>query len=133
MDKVMAAGKLRVNTFATEEGLSLVAGAPGQSDSQPKSFTTGPFRVDVASVQSTLPFNSRLGGQLDVSLMVSWEPRLKPVFVQIPMASLQATTNEEKQLLSSSPNAAPEVPLNTAVQVRRSTFNCNAQSVVRRN
>ncbi len=113
MDKIMQQAKLRVNTFATEEGLSLVPGMAERSSSQPNSFTTGPFRVDVASVQSTLPFNSRLGGQLDLSLMVSWEPRLKPVFVQIPMASLQATTNNEKVLTSASPDAAPEVPLNT--------------------
>lgn len=111
MDKVMTQAKLRVNMFAAGDGLSLVAGGQEDNSQLPDSYTTGPFRVDVASVQSSLPFSSRLGGQLDLSLMVSWEPRLKPVFMQIPMASMQATY-DDKVLASSSPEAVPEVPLN---------------------
>ena len=112
MDKVMTQAKLRVNMFAAGDGLSLVAGGQEGTGEMPQSYTTGPFRVDVASVQSSLPFNSRLGGQLDLSLMVSWEPRLKPVFMQIPMASLHATSNDDQALVSTSPESVPDVPLN---------------------
>jgi hypothetical protein len=112
MDKVLAQTKLRLNTFAASDGLSLVAGGQEGAGELPSSYSTGPFRIEVASIQSSLPFNSRLGGQLDLSLTVSWEPRLKPVFMQIPMASLQATSDDDKSLASSSPESAPEVPLN---------------------
>lgn len=112
MNKVMTQAKLRVNTFAAAEGLSLVAGGQEGIGEIPKSFSTGPFHIDVASIQSSLPFSSRLGGQLDLSLMVSWEPRLKPIFMEVPMATLQATSDDGKVLASSSPETAPEVPLN---------------------
>jgi hypothetical protein len=113
MDKVMAQTKLRLNSFAASDGVSLVAAGQEATGEKPNSYSTGPFRIEVASIQSSLPFNSRLGGQLDLSLTVSWEPRLKPVFMDIPMASLQATSDDEKALTSSSPESAPQVPLNT--------------------
>jgi hypothetical protein len=112
IDKLMSQAKLRVNSFATGDGLSLISGGPDETSERPKSYSTGPFHIDVSSIQSSLPFGSRLGGQLDLSLMVSWEPRLEPIFMQIPMANLQATADDGKALASSSPDAAPDVPLN---------------------
>ena len=111
MEKVMSQAKLRVNNFATDDGLTLVAGGE-EGGKGLNGVTSGPFRIDVASIQSTLQFNSRLGGQLDLSLMALWEPRLKPVFLRIPMSSVQATTNGGSTLASANPQAAPEVPLN---------------------
>lgn len=113
IDKVMEQAKLRVNTFAASDGLALIPAGQEETSATPKSFSTGPFRVDVASIQSSLPFNSRLGGQLDLSLMVSWEPRLKPVFMQIPMATVQATSDNNQALASSNAESSPDVPLNT--------------------
>ncbi len=112
MESLMSQSKLRINNFATSDGLSLMPMGAAGNVAAPKSYSTGPFHIDVISVQSSLPFNSRIGGQLDLSLMVSWEPRLKPVFMQIPMTSLGAMSDDGMSLLSASPEAAPEVPLN---------------------
>ena len=112
MSKIMSQTKLRVNNFATSDGLSLVSGMQEGTGETPESYSTGPFRIDVSSIQSSLPFGSRLGGQLDLSLTVSWEPRLKPIFMEIPMAKLQATSSDGQTLASSNPESAPEVPLN---------------------
>ncbi len=112
MDKLMTQTKLRVNNFTASEGLSLMARGQDETGDTPKFYATGPFRIDVSSIQSSLPFNSRLGGQLDLSLMVTWEPRLKPIFMQLPMATLQATSDDSKALTSASPEAFVEVPLN---------------------
>lgn len=112
MTKVMKQANLRVTTFGTtERELVLNAGAPS-SDSVPASFISGPFRVDVSSVRTTLPFNSPLGGQLDLSFLVTWEPRLKPVFMQVPMSSLKTELGSGLALEASNAEAAPEIPLN---------------------
>ena len=111
IDKVMSQAKLRVNNSAMEEGLSLVPSGDAANVTAPEAFTSGPFRVDMTSIQSTLPFGSRLGGQLDLSMMVAWEPRLKPVFLRIPMASVQATVDGDKTLMAPNQQADPEVPL----------------------
>ncbi len=111
VDKVMSQAKLRVSTSAIEDGLTLIPGGDNEANSGPQAYTNGPFRVDMASIQSTLPFNSRLGGQLDLSMMVAWEPRLKPVFLRIPMATLAATIDDNKTLNAPNQQADPEVPL----------------------
>ncbi len=112
MSSIMSQAKLRVNAFGTT-GNELVL-APGAADPStvPPIFTTGPFRIDVVSVKSTLPFNSPLGGQLDLSFAVTWEPRLRPVFMQLPMSTLAAELVGGGTLTASNPQAAPEVPLN---------------------
>lgn len=113
MDELLTQAKLRVNTFSGMEGMSLVPGyqspVPG-----PLPNTNGPFHVRVLSAQTTLPFGSALPGQLDVSLQFSWEPRLKPVFVQLPMAKMKAIASESEPLLSTNPDSAPEIPLNSS-------------------
>lgn len=113
MDELLTQAKLRVNTFSGMEGMSLVPGyqspVPG-----PLPNTNGPFHVRVLSAQTTLPFGSALPGQLDVSLQFSWEPRLKPVFVQLPMAKMKAFASEVEPLLSTNPDSAPEIPLNSS-------------------
>jgi hypothetical protein len=118
LDAILEQSKLRINAYSSSQALALT---PGESDyaEAPKAVTSGPFRINMVSAQSTLPFASRLGGQLDLSLLVSWEPRLKPVYMQIPMASMQATTDTEKTLAAPNPQAYPEIPLNAG--------GCNAQ------
>ncbi len=111
MDTVMSQAKLRVNMYAAEDGLTLVAGGDEYSEKGPKAYTNGPFRIAMSSIQSTLQFNSRLGGQLDISLLTSWEPRLKPVFLRIPMMTVQATTDGETTLSAANAQGNPEVPI----------------------
>ena len=115
MDRLLTQSKLRINTFSSTEGMSLVP-AYGESAivPAPKPSIDGPFHVGILSTQTTLQFGSALNGQLDLSLLVSWEPRLKPVFIQLPMAKMKAETAEGEELAATNPEAAPEIPLNAA-------------------
>lgn len=112
IDDLLAQSKLRINAFSGAPGLSLGPAFGDSSEAVPAPQVTGPFRISAISVQSTLPFGSSLGGQLGVSLLFSWEPRLKPVFVQLPMRGMQATTDRDDQLQPTNPESAPEIPLN---------------------
>lgn len=113
MDDLLTQAKLRINTFSGMEGMSLVPGyqspVPG-----PLPTTNGPFHLRVLSAQTTLPFGSALPGQLDVSLQFSWEPRLKPIFVQLPMGKMKVVPSEGEPLSSTNPESAPEIPLNSS-------------------
>lgn len=111
LSSVMRQANLRVNAYGTTEGDLVLAPGGNYADS-PAPFQDGPFFATVSSVQSTLPFNSALGGQLQVSLQVTWEPRLKPVFMQIPMSGVSAELEGGETLSASNPQAAPEIPLN---------------------
>jgi predicted transcriptional regulator len=111
MTSIMSQAKLRINSFGTTEN-ELVLTSGGTAGSTNPSFVSGPFRLDVLSVRSTLPFNASLGGQLDLSFAVTWEPRLKPVFMQLPMSTLAAEYAGGQPLAATNPQAAPEIPLN---------------------
>lgn len=112
LDSLLTQANLRVSAFGTTENKLVLASNTAASSSVPPPFETGPFRLDVLSVRSTRSFNSPIEGQIDLSFLVSWEPRLKPVFMQLPMASLQAETDEGESLAASNPQASPEIPLN---------------------
>jgi hypothetical protein len=108
--KIMSQAKLRINAFGTTTGNLVLS--PGGSDQMRDPSTSGPFRVDVVSVQTRRLFNTQYEGQLDLSLQLVWEPRLKPVFMQVPMASVAVSVDGEKELAALNEQAVPEVPLN---------------------
>ncbi len=112
MDSVLAQANLRINAFgATDSSLVLAPGATYNAET-PQAFYKGPFRIDVLFVQATRRFGVAMDGQLQVSVQLSWEPRLQPVYVQIPMSSIEAKIGEDEVLASVNPAAAPEIPLN---------------------
>ncbi len=110
LDIVLDQSNLRINNFGTTQAMSLI---PGNEDlsAGPKPVTSGPFRIGVSTVHSTLNYGTRLDGQLELSLLLTWEPRLRPVFMQIPMASIRAVTDDGAELSPTSPEAYPEVSL----------------------
>ncbi len=110
MDEIMDQANLRINAFGSTQGNLVVSPGGGSSSNQP--FVNGPFRIDLVSVQTRRLFNSQFEGQLDISFQVVWEPRLKPVFMQIPMATVQLLMPDGNTLSALNPQAAPEVPLN---------------------
>ena len=112
MDKVITQGGLRIVTFGTTDRDLVLAAGARYPEQQTSAFFDGPFRVEPAFVQATRNFNSQLRGQLQVSLQVTWEPRVEPVFMQIPMSSVQARLPNETSIEATNRQAAPEIPLN---------------------
>jgi hypothetical protein len=108
--QVMKQAKLRINAFGSTDG-SLVL-SPGRYESAVEPYVSGPFYVEAVSVQTRKVFNSQLDGQLDFSFQLAWEPRLKPVFMQIPMSSVMAITADGQELKATTPLATLEIPLN---------------------
>ena len=110
VNEVMKQAKLRINSYGATDG-SLVL-SPGGVESTVATYSTGPFLIDAVSVQSRQFFTSSLDGQLDFSFQLAWEPRLKPVFMQIPMSTVKATTDSGAELSPTNAQATLEVPLN---------------------
>jgi hypothetical protein len=109
IDDLLKRTKMRLVAFGTTENQLVIS--PGQS-SDLTPFMTGPFRVDANGVQSERTFGSQLDGFTRVSFLLSWEPRLEPVFMQIPMSSLKAKAADGEEISATNPQAAPEIRLN---------------------
>ena len=59
----------------------------------------GLFRLEPISIQKLLPLNDPARGRIQIQLLLSWEPRLNPVFVQFPMDSMKLVC-DDGQILS---------------------------------
>ncbi len=81
-------------------------------DNYTRAFRSGPFRLEVATMRSTLPigYGATMAGQLEVSLYLTWEPRLEPVFLRVPMASTKASAGDA-ELSPSNPGQVIDLQL----------------------
>ncbi|MFO1062895.1 MAG: hypothetical protein U0892_03355 [Pirellulales bacterium] len=114
MESLMTQADLRINAFSTMDGLVLMNDRDDMGFPGPEPAFDGPFRIEPISTHSTLPYRSTLPGQLEISLQMTWEPRLAPVFIQIPMETMKGETDDGNAILASTPTAAPEIPVNTS-------------------
>ncbi len=118
LDDLMIQGSLRINPYSSTEGIVLMpddSALPG-----PEPHFNGPFQTSVVSTQTSKQFYGRNDGQLNISLQVAWEPRLKPIFLQLPMDKMKATVAGSDELSTSTPGSNPEIPVNSegsAVQI----------------
>ena len=111
LSSLMQQSDMRLNPFSSAEQelvLSPVMTPQGQPGA---SSYSGPFRIDMTAIRSTLPFNSSIGGQLELSCTLTWEPRLKPIYMQVPMSQVRAELASGATLGATNPQAAPEQPL----------------------
>lgn len=106
---IMSQAKLSIDAYgSTNNELVLTA---QRSESKVRSTVSGPFLIEPLSVQSNVLLQSQLDGQLEVSLRVSWEPRFKPVFMQVPMSDVEISLPSGETLKATNPNATPELAL----------------------
>ncbi len=110
IDDLIIERSLRLVAFASTESELVLA--PANEAEMPSPHITGPFRLDVSGVESQRTFGTQLDGITRLSMVFSWEPRLDPVFMQIPMKTVLAKTADGKEIRASNPNAAPEIRLN---------------------
>jgi hypothetical protein len=50
----------------------------------------GPFRLEGASIESTVDFRNPAARTLNLELSLAWEPRLRPITIDQPLANLSA-------------------------------------------
>ncbi|MCA9130004.1 MAG: hypothetical protein KDB22_23110 [Planctomycetales bacterium] len=102
---------LRIASFATTDNALVLTQLDGASPSPVSAYSVGPFRVDAVSVRTSLPIAYALRGTMELSYNVSWEPRLKPIFMQIPMSTVTAAINDQSINVANAA-ATPEIALN---------------------
>lgn len=111
LDDLMIQSHLRLNTYANNEGIVLMPDdsvLPG-----PEPFFSGPFQVSAISTQTTKQFYGRTDGQLDISLQVAWEPRLKPIFIQLPTDTMKLSIAGSEELSTTNPGANLDIPVSS--------------------
>ena len=109
---IMSQASLCVQPYAIGDDELMLATHPNPpQDIQPA--INGPFRIDVESIRVERTFGQQAGRQLEVNCSVSWEPRLKPTALVLPMQDVVAIVagDEEEQLRPVNPGARPTITL----------------------
>ncbi|GAB5405460.1 MAG: hypothetical protein Aurels2KO_36910 [Aureliella sp.] len=114
ISEIMKQANLALVPFsAAEDALVLRPAGVEVGDPEVEPYLSGPFRVDPLSVRAQRTFTPGSPAQLEVNCNVSWEPKLKPTALTIPMANVVAIASGDMQLQTTNPTARPTVALNS--------------------
>ena len=101
--------RLRAPTAFRGEPEQLVL-IPSYGDEAIAPFWQGAFRVDLVSIHGERFFDARITGQTRLTLLLSWEPRLSPLFMRVPMKQVKAVS-DGVEMAAINPQDAPEIRL----------------------
>jgi hypothetical protein len=71
--------------------------------------TSGPFRLELLRVTAVSDLTRPIDRQLQLRLLIAWEPRLSPVFLQLASQSLSGQLADGQTLLPWQPQATAEL------------------------
>mgnify|MGYP005836628741 CR=1 FL=1 len=90
LDQVLDEAGLTVYPYAADRAIHLVARPEGQSPRGRAACYSGPFRFEPLRVVAQRNLRDAEGDSLRVAVEVAWEPRLRPIGLDHPMAGLSA-------------------------------------------
>lgn len=99
IDLVLDQTNLDINFYGGDRGtLQLVARNPDRTSRVDSAAYTGVYRIEPTSVTSRRSLNQPNLSGLNVSVEISWEPRLTPIGLTIPIAQLTGRLNDDAVL-----------------------------------
>jgi hypothetical protein len=107
LDKVLDAAGLSVYNYGPERAINVINRPHGQSPRSLLTSYSGPFRVAPMRFEAEVDLQKPDNRSLKLFLEVSWEPRLRPITLVQPLATIHATTAEGELAIDSS-EAEPE-------------------------
>jgi len=90
LDQVLDEARLTVYPYATDRAIHLVARPEGQAPRGRAACYSGPFRFEPLRVVAQRNLREPEGDSLRVAIEVAWEPRLRPIGLDHPIARLDA-------------------------------------------
>jgi hypothetical protein len=109
LDQWLDAAGMDIPPFVSvEDGLPIRARTAGAPTRSGRAAYAGPFRVELAEAMAVHHVASPSQSRWEWKAWFSWEPRLKPVFLQFPMRKLVLETGDGTLLQPTAPDASPE-------------------------
>ena len=96
VDLVLDQTNLDINFYGGDRGtLQLIARNPDRPSRVDAAAYTGVYRIEPTSVTSRRSLNQPSLSGLNVSVEISWEPRLTPIGLTIPISQLTGRLNDD--------------------------------------
>lgn len=116
IDQILDQAKLNVYHYSGQEGVLAIVAAPNnQTPRSNRAAYSGLFRFEGYELIAKRDFRSGDSGTLHLNLEVAWEPRLKPIVLQLLLDEVHATASDGQAVGISNPQARPEIPVESTI------------------
>ncbi len=112
LDTVLDHAEMTVNSFVEDE--SALAYAARGEDAVPRigrGYYSGVFRLEPVRVQSSRDLRNSSARSLKITLDVAWEPRIRPVVLQLPLSELSAKDEKGELMVIDGSEGNLEIPV----------------------
>lgn len=116
LDRLLDQAGMTVYNFVGEKGaIAVIAAEDSDRDRADRASYAGLFRFEGVRVQATRDLRNAEDGQLRVMLDVTWEPRLAPIVLRIPVATVVAVSGSGDPIPVDGTQGVLEVPVEDTI------------------
>jgi len=113
VDRLLDQANLSLYNYSGEQALALINRPAGVAARRERASYHGPFRIEPVRVTATRDLRNPVGQALTIDIEISWEPRLAPIAVTLPLESIEAETLDKKMIPVANPEVQLEIPVQT--------------------
>lgn len=107
LDDLLSQANLTINAFGGVPGaLTAMASPEGQRPRNQGAAYEGIFRFEPWRVEAVRNLRNPDVQQMKITLEVSWEPRVTPLSIELPLGAIEATTANGQELAVSNPRGS---------------------------
>jgi hypothetical protein len=103
LDAVLDSAQLGIYPFSGDDGLAIAGRSPSELPRRDRGAYAGPLRIEATRLVSERHPGTSDSAALAVSLEIAWEPRLKPISFEQPLAKIQAVDDQGEELFVERP------------------------------
>jgi len=108
VDQAFDQAKLAIYPFAGKEELGYMAAERGAAASAGRITYAGPLRLAAAQLLAQRNLAAAGPGSLRLDVQVAWEPRLRPIMLQLPLADVKAVDDRGTPIAVENPDGELE-------------------------
>jgi hypothetical protein len=114
LDQTLDQAKLTVYPYAGNDELGIMAREPGALPRADRASYAGPLRVGATQLIAQRNLTATGPGSLRLDLQVAWEPRLRPIMLQLPLAGVKAVDDLGSPIAVENPEGELEQSIDQA-------------------
>ena len=108
LDQTLDQAKLTVYPYAAKDELGIMARGPGAFPRVDRASYAGPLRLEATQLLAQRNLAAAGAGSLKLTLQVAWEPRLRPIVLQLPLAEVKAVDDRGTAIAVENPEGELE-------------------------
>jgi hypothetical protein len=111
LDQTLDQAKLTVYPYGSKDELGIMAREPGAFPRVERASYAGPLRFDATQLTAQRNLAAAGAGSLKLTVQVAWEPRMRPITLQLPLADVKAVDDRGTVVAVENPEGELERPV----------------------